>query len=169
MEEVVHNTYCTGFQLEASRDISYSEFVGLCVDLEVKFNKYYNTDDYSFSPECITEGGIVFDNFNDEPGYKTMRLYPINHHGGGSGNLYGWIDPNIKYKWASDQGILIEKGKFLGTTLKSFRNVPEWTNAELKIFLECFSSVGLVLKELPKKSILRMLRRSKYYLSLFDL
>ena len=74
------NTYCNGFQLVAIKNISKKEFIELCNDLQNEFNNYYSTNDYSFSPECITEGGIVFNNFNgDINGYKTIRIYFTEH------------------------------------------------------------------------------------------
>ena len=52
------------------------KIIELCNNLQNEFNNYYNTDDYSFSPERITEGGIVFNNFNNNINtYKSMRIY----------------------------------------------------------------------------------------------
>jgi len=69
------NTYCNGFELVSIKNISKKEFVELCNNLQKEFNDYYDSNDYSFSPECITEGGIVFNNFDEEDKYKTMRIY----------------------------------------------------------------------------------------------
>lgn len=70
------NTYCSGFQLVALKYVTKKKFIMLCYDLQNEFNNYYNVNEYSFSPECISEGGIVFNNFNDNiNGYKTMRIF----------------------------------------------------------------------------------------------
>jgi len=163
------NTYCNGFQLVAIKNISKKEFVELCNDLQNEFNNYYNTNDYSFSPECITEGGIVFNNFNgDINGYKTMRIY-FTYKFGGKKKLYGYINNNIKDEWINDESILIDKDKYLGTYLKSFRNAPEWTNDELKIFEKCFNNIGLIINKLPLKKDLKKYDKPTYYLNLFNL
>ncbi len=49
------NTYCNGFELIAIKNISKKEFVELCNNLQKEFNIFYGKNDYSFSPECITE------------------------------------------------------------------------------------------------------------------
>lgn len=163
------NTYCNGFQLVAIKNILKKEFVELCNDLQNEFNNYYNTNDYSFSPECITEGGIVFNNFNgDINGYKTMRIYFTDKFGGRK-NLYGYINNNIKDEWINDESILIDKDKYLGTYLKSFRNAPQWTNDELKIFEKCFNKIGLIINKLPLKKDLKKYDKPTYYLNLFNL
>lgn len=164
------NTYCPGFQLQAVSDVTRQDFVKLCDDLQIKFNDYYKTDKYSFSPECITEGGIIFDNFNSFNNYKTMRVFFTDDtNTSRTGKLYGWINEKIKEEWMNDKSILIDKGSYIGTTLKSFGNAPQWTNNELKIFLNCFSNSGIVLANLPKKNLLKRLDNCKYYSSLFDL
>lgn len=139
------NTYCSGPELFSLKNISKREFVELCINLENEFNNFYNTKEYSFSPECITEGGIIFNNFNEynTNGYKTMRIYFIKEPGGIK-KLYGYINKNIKNEWINEESILIEKNKNLGTCLKSFKNAPEWTNEELKIFENCFKKFGLI-------------------------
>ncbi len=163
------NTYCNGFQLVAIKNISKKEFVELCIDLQNEFNNYYNTNDYFFSPECITEGGIIFNNFQGSNGYKTMRIYFTDKFGGKKDNLYGWINNNIKDEWINDESILINKDNYLGTYLKSFRNAPQWTNEELKIFEKCFIKIGLIINKLPLKKDLKKYDKPTYYLNLFNL
>ena len=158
------NTYCNGFELVSIKNISKKEFVELCNNLQKEFNDYYDSNDYSFSPECITEGGIVFNNFDEEDKYKTMRItysYSID-------NLYGYINNNIKDEWINDESILIDKDKYLRTFLKSSRNAPEWTNDELKIFEKCFNNIGLIIYKLPTKKELKEYDKPTYYLNLFD-
>lgn len=165
------NTYCNGFQLVALKNISKKEFVELCNDLQNEFNNYYSTNDYSFSPECISEGGIVFNNFNGANGYKTMRIFFTDKDTIGCNitNLYGYINKNIKDEWINDECILIDINTYLGTYLKSFNNAPQWTNNELKIFQKCFNNIGLVINKLPTKKYLKMLNNSSYYLKLLNL
>jgi hypothetical protein len=61
----------------------------------------------------------------------------------------------------------------LGTYLKSFRNAPQWSNDELKIFQKCFNNVGLIINKLPSKKIIKYYAPNKicyeYYLKLFNL
>ncbi len=168
-EEV--NTYCSGFQLISQKNITKKEFVELCNDLQIEFNNYYNTNDYSFSPECISEGGIIFNNFeNRSEGYKTMRIYFTDKDNSCRLNsLYDTINRNIKQEWIKDENILINKNVYLGTYLKSFRNAPPWTNDELKIFIKCFNNIGLVIKKLPTKKDLKKYDKPSYYINLFDI
>lgn len=160
------NTYCNGFQLVAIKNISKKEFVKLCNDLQKEFNDYYVSNDYSFSPECITEGGIVFNNFNEVYKYKTMRIFFSDKD---TIKLYGFINENIKDVWINDESVLIDKDKYLGTYLKSFYNAPQWTNNELKIFEKCFNNIGLIINKLPTKKELKKYDKPTYYLNLFDL
>jgi len=165
------NTYCSGFQLVAIKNISKKEFVELCNNLQDEFNYYYNTNDYSFKPECISEGGIVFNNFNEVCKYKTMRIFLTDKDtiGGRREKLYGVINENIKDEWINDESVLIEKDKYLRTYLKSFHNAPQWTNDELKIFQKCFNNIGLIINKLPTKKELKKYDKPTYYLNLFDL
>ena len=165
------NTCCSGFQLLSKKDITKKEFVELCNNLQNEFNKYYNTNDYSFSPECISEGGIIFDNFNTyNNGYKTMRIYFTDKKNiCREKSLYGFINKNIKDEWINDDSILIEKNKYLGTYLKSYRNALEWTNEELQIFKKCFENIELIIKKTPTKKELKNYNNSNYYLNLFNL
>lgn len=161
------NTYCSGFSLIAFKNISKQTFVEMLNDLQNEFNEYYNTNEYSFNPECISEGGIIFNNFNNKEKYKTMRLYFESDRG--RENLYGYISNNIKDKWITDESVLINECDKLGTYLKSFRGAPKWTNDELKIFQKCFGKVGLFIDDLPHEKELKMYDDSTYYLDLFNL
>ncbi len=97
-----------------------------------------------------------------------MRIYFTDKFGGRK-NLYGYINNNIKDEWINDESILIDKDKYLGTYLKSFRNAPQWTNDELKIFKKCFNNIGLIINKLPTKKELKKYDNPAYYLNLFDL
>jgi len=61
--------------------ITKKEFIELCILLSNEFNNYYNTNEYVFTPEAISEGGILFKNFNDGNKYKTMILRIILDNG----------------------------------------------------------------------------------------
>jgi hypothetical protein len=150
MNNIHINTYCSGFQLYSIKNITRKEFVELCNNLQKEFNNHYNVNDYSFSPECITEGGIIFNNYNNNiDGYKTIRLFFTENNviDGKREKLYGFINENIKNEWIMDEGILIEKDRYLGTFLKSFHNAPKWTKEELRIFKYCFNNIGLIIKK----------------------
>jgi hypothetical protein len=168
MEDNYINTYIGGFILLAFKDITKNDMFELCNNLGNRFNSYYNINNYSFSPECITEGGIVFDNFNKIDCYKTMRLYPSDKKGNRIRNLYGIIHDNIKEDWVNNTDILIYKNEYINTFLKSFKGAPEWTNEELKIFIDCFQNIDIYIYKLPTKKLLtEKTRRPKYYLDLF--
>jgi hypothetical protein len=146
---------CEGFILEAVKNISKKEFIELCNNLQNEFNNYYNTDEYSFRPECITEGGIVFNNFNNFDNnintYKSMRIYFVEKSNTSSRkkNLYGWINNNIADEWISDESILINKDEYIRTYTKCI-NAPKWDKYELTIFKKCFENIGLFIVKIQK-------------------
>ena len=143
---------CEGFILEAVKNVSKKEFIELCNNLKNEFNNYYNTDDYSFRPECITEGGIVFNNFNDINSYKSMRIYFVEKEYNTfsrTKNLYGWINNHIADEWISDDDILINKDEYIGTYARC-NNAPNWDKYELTIFKKCFENIGLFIVKLKK-------------------
>jgi hypothetical protein len=110
---------------------------------------YYNTQEYEFKPEPISEGGIVFSNF---PGYgdgkyKSMRIF-ISQYG-----EYGIIGDDVMDKWKNNNKILCDKGETIDTFLKSFDGAPLWTIEELTIFEKCFNTIGFKRKDVyPKKT-----------------
>lgn len=159
----VFNTYCDSYQLFSMKNITKKEFIQLLNDLSIEFNNYYNTNNYSFSPETLLNGGIIFNNYKQ---YKLMQMYFIN----GCNNtspLYGWMDDNIKNKWITSDEILIKKDKHIYTNLISFCNTPKWTNQELQIFIKCFEHIGLIICYTPSIALLENMNNSTYYLELF--
>lgn len=72
-----NGTYTKGYDLISTKSITKKEFIELCILLSNEFNNYYNTNEYVFTPEAISEGGILFKKFNDGNKYKTMRLRKI--------------------------------------------------------------------------------------------
>lgn len=152
MQEEEINTYCQGFSLIARKNVTKKEFIQFLNNLSECFNQHYKTTEYSFSPEQITEGGIVFDNFNCPEKYKTMRLYFTTKQLSGKTSLYGnqWIKDTVKEDWKDSNEILIPEGSYLDSFLKSFCAAPKYTNTELRIFLKCFNNIGLELYKKPK-------------------
>lgn len=146
---MVASTYTNGYDLIAIRNISKRDFIKLLDLLKIKFNEFYNDTNYSFAPERISEGGIIFCNFlGQDPGlspYKTMRLYKY-FVTSGKESLYDeeWIDDNTIENWRENDEILINRHQELGTFLKSFNGAPIWTIKELNIFEECFNEIGII-------------------------
>jgi hypothetical protein len=105
-----------------------------------KFNNKYNTDLYSFFPERIAEGGIIWDNYPNKIGYKTMCI---------SFNNYPWVDKIYENHTilVHDQNKHIHRNpSLIGTFLKTFHGVPIWTPEELELFAECFEEIGIQIK-----------------------
>lgn len=161
------NTSCTGFTLFTTKDISKSQFINLCYELENEFNDYYSTDKYKFSPERISEGGIIYNNFNDNSHYKTMRFFLTDKYSCTKRSLYGFVTENIMDEWINDSSILIKSESYIGTYLKSFNQAPQWTKDELNIFKKCFENIGLIIHELPSRLKLKELSDPHYYTNLF--
>jgi hypothetical protein len=146
---MTESTYTNGYQLILSEPLTKKKLIQLCHELKRAFNDFYNSTKFSFEPEPITEGGIVFSNYSD-PFYKTMRISPHNCHG-----LYGWIPENVMEEWKENNDILQEPNTKLRTYLKSFHGAPLWTVEELKLFEMCFNKIGIeVLGEYPSKKSL---------------
>ena len=147
-------TYTSGFILTSMRVITKSDFYNICKLLKSEFNAYYNTTEYEFEPEPITEGGIIFKKMPNminslNPSktlYKSMRIY-ISMLG-----KYGFITENSLSEWENNQDILCGEKLKLDTYLKSFHGAPLWTIDELKIFKMCFEQHGFKCGKLPKKS-----------------
>ena len=157
MTKLKINTYAVRIPIKSLRDITKSEFVKICNELQENFNEHYKTDEYSFKPEQISEGGILFENFSSlgYGDYKTMRLYFIDGRCGNE-SLYGFIPYKVKELWQDDNDVLIPKGRQLFGLLKSFEGAPVWTVKELEIFKKCFNNYGLnMYRRLPSQKSLR--------------
>lgn len=138
-------TYCGGYRLKTSRTITTLDILQLCQDLRDTFNATYNSTEYEFEPEGISEGGIVFRSL---PGnqYKTMRL--------GIYQCGKWPWVNIQ-KWKDDPITILQADVEVQTFLKAFDDAPLWTLQELKLFEQCFAKIGLQrVGAYPKKSSL---------------
>ena len=121
------NTYGNIIAVKALKDTTKNQFVELCDNLQNEFNTYYKTDNYSFKPEQISEGGSIFENFDGikADAYKTMRLYFVDDRCGIE-KLYELISSNVKDLWRNDSEVLIPEGPLLQGLLKSFDKAPVW-------------------------------------------
>lgn len=137
-----------GVKLQCIKPISKKDFVHLCESLKIYFDDTFSETDNEFSPECISEGGILFNKYKF-PAYKSMRLLFTTKDGNTFERLYGQINTNIKNEWINDNTILINNNTFLKMRLKSFNNAPPWSVPELKLFLKCFQDYGLIVYNFP--------------------
>ena len=130
-----NETYTKGYDLISTKSITKKEFIELCILLSNEFNSYYNINEYVFTPEAISEGGILFKNFNDGNKYKTMRLHKIvdndyYYRNGYSGmkSFYSFrINGNELEEWKNNEDILCNKDTIITTFLKSFNDVQPYT------------------------------------------
>lgn len=165
-------TYAKGFYLTADKDITKSDMVKLCKNLNEAFESFGIT----FEPEPITEGGIVY-KFKDQPisAYKTIRMrfstksikwcknfiqynniqcYRVSDKHLKKLGIYelyrshkslsDWpsIPSNVMELWENNEDVLLEKGLSIGTHLKAFYGAPIFTQSELNTFVECAEKVG---------------------------
>ena len=153
-------TYAEGFRLKILRDVTTKDIVNLCEMLEIKFNKYYDTNEFKFRPEPIGEGGIKVVNFPNKTDkmYKTLRIWidkqPIDK--------WPWITETTFDEWKknNEEHKIISKDRDLRTFLKAFYGAPIWTIYELEIVKECIENVGIqvIMKTSPKKKFLSTYR-----------
>jgi len=50
-----NETYTKCYDLISTKSITKKEFIELCILLSNEFNNYYNTNEYVFTPEAISE------------------------------------------------------------------------------------------------------------------
>ena len=151
------STYTNGYTLISKKDITKKDIIELCELLTREYN-----NGYTFEPEGITEGGIIFKfpdsekklpEFKDEK-YKSVRLHFTNCRYGGrerylcysySGE-WPWINKNTIIEWKDDNHVLLKEKHTIKIFLKSFHGAPPFTIDELKIWEYCFKKIGLELK-----------------------
>ena len=152
----VATTYTSGFTLKPTRDITKNDIYNICKDL----NNYFSTD-YSFIPEPITEGGILFkktpNKYNTNKAYKSMRFSSQ------SGRI-SWPcinEDEVMNEWKDNQDILFKKymrndhSTKIGTFLKAFCGADVWSLEELKIFNRVFEKNGIdCFSKMPSKKSL---------------
>ncbi len=144
-------TYTSGLSFKAVKIITKDDIIILC-NLLNECKEY--SDLFTFEPEPITEGGIIY-KFKNETDikdgkydkYKTVRLCIGN---------WPWINNNVMNEWKGNNDTIINKDQIINTFLKSFYGAPVFTIDELKIWEECFKQIGLVRigKFVTKKSLI---------------
>jgi hypothetical protein len=156
-----NRTYTKGYDLISTKSITKKEFIELCILLSNECNEYV------FTPETISEGGILFKNFNDGNKYKTMRLHKIvdnyyYYRNGYSGmkSFYSFrINGNELEEWKNNEDILCNKDTLITTFLKSFNDVQPYTIEELKLFEKCFNQIGINV--ISKYSTIKSLKKGR--------
>lgn len=147
-------TYTYGFNIKTDSVITTKMFVSIIDHLQGDFGAGYR-----FTPEAITEGGILF---VDWPGrregeYKTLR---ICLHGSGD---WPWVSDLTLDEWRTGPEVVLwridrDLNRFLegGTFLKAFYGAPCWTPVELRRFRDAFLAAGVkCLKKIPSAKKLR--------------
>lgn len=138
----MYKTLADGFYVKSTKNISKNDFYILCNDLNNTFNEYYGVTEYSFLPEAISEGGILFKEYPGKVAnaYKSMRIF-IDMCG--DDNWPALSTKSVMDEWKEcDDKIISEKRK-LRTFLKADQNAPIWTLEELQLFEKCFDKIGL--------------------------
>lgn len=142
------NTYTSGYKLKINKDITTNDIAILCEKLTKTFNDHYKTNEYSFVPEKIGGGGILFLHYPNktEEEYKSFRFTD-------SSVKWIWIDEdydNVISNWKK-KNVLLRKcfyNKYkdnIYTTLKAFDNAPYWTLEELNLFESCFKEIEITV------------------------
>lgn len=156
-------TYTRGYDLKMYNDVTTKDVSILCEELNNTFNSFYKTDKYSFVPEKICEGGILFYKYpnKEDNGYKSLRFMSDK-------SRIEWPFIKEDYKdvlscW-KEQNTLLFKKSFNGistdkvyTCLKSFNNSPCWTLEELRLFEDCLDKIDICVfkSSYPKKKALK--------------
>jgi hypothetical protein len=127
-------TYARGLELKTLKEITKGDIINLC-DLLNAIDEF--KDLYTFEPEPICEGGIIY-NFKNEKDcnkYKTVRFH--------SGRLdWPYVNRKELDKWRDSSEIIFDKNIKIRTHLKAFDYAPAFTRDELKIWEECFTLIG---------------------------
>jgi hypothetical protein len=128
-------TYTHWVTFETKKNITKNDFVIICKKLENRSN------DVSFEPERITEGGILFKP-TDNIGYKTVRFCRSSYH-----RSWPLINDDYLSEWTGSNDVLFKQNEEWPTILKSFYGAPPFTIEELKILVECFNEIGIVISK----------------------
>lgn len=140
MNDTDINTYCKGIEIEPVRNITKSDFINICIELNTKI------DYCTFQPEGIGGGGIKFV-FNDThtEKYKSMRLRLDSD--------WPWISQDVMNEWKDNTDVIVrpEQEETITTFLKSFYDALKWTDDELIIFTNVFSNNGFRRINMNKK------------------
>jgi len=146
--------YQSGFIYKSLIDITKKDIITLC--------KLLNSLEYykgvcTFEPEAISEGGIVYNFFNNDKvskclicsrnGRKCSEIYKsIRFCLGYNGNSDRWpcVSIDVMDDWVNDDDIVISKRSEIHTYLKAFCGAPPFTKEELAVIDDAFATVGLV-------------------------
>lgn len=138
------NTYCHGFTLKSTRDITMADILALCGAANV-LPMYQGV--CRFVPEPITEGGIKFVFLEeDEQKYKSIRLR-VN----GGASTFRWINgyggsgewPMLGGEEVNGDLVVMREGFKFTPFLKSFKNASAFTQDELRAWVPLFAEIGL--------------------------
>ena len=161
-------TYCRGFCINITHDITKSEYMIICNELTDKLNNYYNLyhKDYPFIlnvvPERITEGGFQIkfysssknNDVNENDYYKSMRIINTNKFCEYV-NKYPFVEQDYNETWINNNDVVYKANKFAKTFLKAFYKANRWNRDELKLFLDVFNKHGIYLVDsFPKDNVL---------------
>ena len=129
-------------QLKATEPVHMKDIVRVCQLLSE--DKDFQ-DKCSFTPEGITEGGILC-NFKEgvapDDAYKSVRLCI-----GFSGNRSRWPyldETTAMTDYANSDMHLFEKNEKFTIILKVFYGAPAFTHKELMVWEKCFNEIGVV-------------------------
>ena len=145
------STYTSGYTLLSKKDITKNDIIELCELLTSEYN-----NGYTFEPESITEGGIVFKlpEFVRDDKYKSVRLNFKNCRYGGRESYFcdfyrgewPFVNKNTMIEWKNDNYVLLKEKYKIDIFLKSFDGAHPFTIDELKIWEYCFKKIGLEVK-----------------------
>ena len=123
----------TGLTLHTKQDIYKGDIVVLCKCLNDEFKGLCE-----FQPECISEGGILY-NFKDgTTGYKSVRL-------DGNVGKWDWInsDEDVMSEWFENTDIIFAANTKFNISLRNLSGAPPFTIEELQIWEKCFNQIGV--------------------------
>ena len=136
----MQSTYCHGFNIEITSDITKNEFLVICGEI----TECMNDENVIAKPERVNEGGIQFFHKNDDKYYKSLRFNVCNP---------GFMWPHIPSEfdnWGTNDVLLPAKAKG-GTFLKAFRTAPAWTRTELDAIRNVLISHSVKVTKMPIK------------------
>ena len=139
------STYCKGFQMNYTRELSSKDFYDMCKKIGVDYNKHFQSDRFVVVPEGVEGGGIEIIDRDNKSHYKSLRL---DQHSG-----YPWIRNAEDLK--DDTTIIFQKTNNRTkktTTLKATNHAPAWTLEELAIFKDVFEQYDIKVSCMPKSN-----------------
>jgi hypothetical protein len=123
-----------GLCFKTEKNITKNDIITICKVLNSKYS------DCEFTPEKITEGGIVY-TFKDKKWYKSVRLC-VNY--GETRGMWYHVNNDVMTEWCNNNEIIFKENITFSTVLKSYHGAPAFTRDELNIWEECFMQVGIL-------------------------